>query len=401
VAADAAAAEVDDELDADLADLRSELAAEDDDVFVDAAPAGDEVVTIAEVVELERTESADGTVTEEVTGVVVVGSAVVSEVDDDEPSAAQDAAEELAAAPEQHDGPTVDAEGGATVHDLFARIRAEGLDDDAEAGELAGEHGAVATAIDLTDAADEDGAAGDLSATTSAAAAPVDAGDLLFDRRDDLLLPVEKSLARALKRLASDEQNEILDRLRRVKRGRPDPVEVLPSADAAPFVDALAPEFARAVGAGVEFWSELSASPAAAPAEDDPRTREVLESRVEQFLALHRAHLERAFAEADEADLDTSELGDRVRATYRDWRSGSLADLAGDLATAGFTLGERHAAGTGTPWRWVVDHGGLPCADGEDNALAGDVACGEPFPTGDVTPPAHPGCRCILAPAHR
>jgi hypothetical protein len=275
------------------------------------------------------------------------------------------------------------------------------LDDDAEAGELAGEHGAVATAIDLTDAADEDGAAGDLSATTSAAAAPVDAGDLLFDRRDDLLLPVEKSLARALKRLASDEQNEILDRLRRVKRGRPDPVEVLPSADAAPFVDALAPEFARAVGAGVEFWSELSASPAAAPAEDDPRTREVLESRVEQFLALHRAHLERAFAEADEADLDTSELGDRVRATYRDWRSGSLADLAGDLATAGFTLGERHAAGTGTPWRWVVDHGGLPCADGEDNALAGDVACGEPFPTGDVTPPAHPGCRCILAPAHR
>jgi hypothetical protein len=155
------------------------------------------------------------------------------------------------------------------------------------------------------------------------------------------------------------------------------------------------------VGAGVEFWSELSASPAAAPAEDDPRTREVLESRVEQFLALHRAHLERAFAEADEADLDTSELGDRVRATYRDWRSGSLADLAGDLATAGFTLGERHAAGTGTPWRWVVDHGGLPCADGEDNALAGDVACGEPFPTGDVTPPAHPGCRCILAPAHR
>ena len=267
---------------------------------------------------------------------------MVGEVDDDEPSAAQDAAEELAAAPEQHDGPTVDAEGGATVHDLFARIRAEGLDDDAEAGDLAGEHGAVATtAIDLTVAADEDSAAGDLSATPSAAAAPVDAGDLLFDRRDDLLLPVEKSLARALKRLASDEQNEILDRLRRVKRGRPDPAEVLPSADTAPFVDALAPEFARAVGAGVEFWSELSASPAAAPAEDDPRTREVLESRVEQFLALHRAHLERAFAEADEADLDTSELGDRVRATYRDWRSGSLADLAGDLATAGFTLGER------------------------------------------------------------
>jgi hypothetical protein len=116
---------------------------------------------------------------------------------------------------------------------------------------------------------------------------------------------------------------------------------------------------------------------------------------------VHRAHLERTFAEADEAGLDTAELGDRIRASYRDWRSTSLAELAGDLATAGFTQGERDAAGPGTPWIWVVDNGGLPCADGEDNALAGPVPCEEPFPTGDITPPAHSGCRCILVPAHR
>ncbi len=212
--------------------------------------------------------------------------------------------------------------------------------------------------------------------------------------------PVEKSLARGLKRLASDEQNEMLDKLRRVKRGRPDPAAILPSSDPTSFVEALSGEFTRAVAAGAEFWSELVDTDGPSVDTDDPEVRGALEFRVAEFLALHRAHLERAFAEADEAGLETSELADRVRATYRDWRSGSLSDLAGDLATAGFALGEQRAAGPDSRWCWVVDHGGLPCADGEDNALAGEVACGEAFPTGDVLPPAHPGCRCILAPAH-
>ena len=41
-----------------------------------------------------------------------------------------------------------------------------------------------------------------------------------LDRRDDLLGGVEKALSRSLKRLVSDEQNEVLDRLRRLRRGR-------------------------------------------------------------------------------------------------------------------------------------------------------------------------------------
>ncbi len=410
VAADAAAAEVDGDLDDELAELRAGLSEADEDLFAATAPAtvpeDAPLVAVAEVVTLERDEAADGTVTEIVTDAVV--QAVVSDAGSDEtdesaePTAAQDAADELAALPEEHDEALVDADGGATVHDLFARIRAEGLDEDDPGATDGADHddmAPAAAAIDLT-VPDGTAAAAEPGAVVTGVAL-AEAGDLLFDRRDELLLPVEKGLARALKRLASDEQNEILDRLRRVKRGRPDPAEVLPSADAAPFVDALAAEFGRAVGAGAAFWAELSETDAPELDPDDPEVRGALEARVEEFLALHRAHLERAFAEADEADLDTAELGDRVRATYRDWRSGSLADLAGDLATAGFTLGEQRAAGSGTPWRWVVDHGGLPCADGEDNALAGEVGCGEPFPTGDVTPPAHPGCRCILAPARR
>ena len=36
------------------------------------------------------------------------------------------------------------------------------------------------------------------------------------------------------------------------------------------------------------------------------------------------------------------------------------------------------------------------CPDCEDNSLAGAQAKGEPFPTGQLHPPAHPGCRCLL-----
>lgn len=433
-AAEAAAAASEVDLDDELAELRAQLSEEPDDLGAAADPeptapeptapepaAADvvvtevvtevvaEVVATAEVLEPDATPvvalvddadadgeaSSDADESSDAVPLVVLDAAP----DLDEPTAAEDAAEELAAEPEEHDESTT-SEGGATVHDLFARIRAEGIEDDDAS--LADEPGAVPAAIDLTVGGDDPGSSTAAEAAAgSVAVAEAQVGDRLFDRRDEVLVPIEKGLARALKRLASDEQNEILDRLRRVKRGRPDPAEILPSADPAPFVDALAPEFARAVEAGAEFWSELAGTAAVAAGDDETRVRDELERRVQEFLSLHRAHLERTFAEADEAAADTAELGDRVRASYRDWRSGSLADLAGDLATAGFTLGERRAAGDGTPWCWKVDHGGLPCADGEDNALAGEVACGEPFPTGDVTPPAHPGCRCILTPASR
>ncbi len=311
--------------------------------------------------------------------------------------------------------------GGATVHDLFARIRAEKSDDDdddddddeksddgvsASAG-VAGTAAAVGGARNLRSA---DAPSAPIDLTVASADQPTavlteepreQSTERLLDRRDEVLVPIEKSLSRVLKRLASDEQNEILDRLRRVKRGRPNPDEVLPEGSTAEFADALSGEFSRAVDTGAEFWATLSGAASDTLFSDDDMVRSALVERVDGFLGLHRVQLQRTFSEADEADMDAGELGDRIRATYRDWRSGSLADLAGDLAIAGFTLGERRAAGPGTPWRWVVDNGGLPCADGEDNALAGEIPCEAPFPTGDVTPPAHPGCRCILAPTHR
>ncbi|MGB6058665.1 MAG: hypothetical protein WBF71_10405 [Microthrixaceae bacterium] len=271
---------------------------------------------------------------------------------------------------------TVDAS-GATVHDLFARIRAEGLNDPAVGEEAKHSTGGVATV-----ALDDIGA--------------------VFDQRDILLTPIEKQLLRSLRRLASDEQNETLDKLRRVKRGRPEVDAVLAGIEESTsrFTAVLIDDFSAAVEAGIGFWVQLTGTSTDSLFDDAERTHDRLQSMVAEFIAVHRAHLDKAFSDAEEAGLDTAELGDSLSAAYRDWRSNSLSELAGDLATAGFAHGERTAAGPGTPWRWVVDNGGLPCADGEDNALAGAIACEEPFPTGDITPPAHAGCRCMLVPAH-
>ena len=256
----------------------------------------------------------------------------------------------------------VEDESGATVHDLFARIRSQGLIEDEPAVRL----------------------------------------DAPMDERDRLLLPIEKQLSKALRRLASDEQNDVLDYLRRIKTSRPDFAKVLDTPDQVmkKFTDALDEDFSLAVAAGSEFWSTVAGSAADSLFGEDDQVHECLRANLGQFLETHRAHLERSFTEGDEEGLENSEQAERIRATYRDWRSSSLAELAGDLATAGFAQGERLAAGPGTHWCWTVDHGGLPCADGEDNALEGAIPCGDPFPTGDITPPAHPGCRCILLPAH-
>ena len=51
----------------------------------------------------------------------------------------------------------------------------------------------------------------------------------------------------------------------------------------------------------------------------------------------------------------------------------------------------------GAVLRWIPLVEGR-CADCDDNALEPTVK-GRAFPTGQAHPPAHPGCRCLLAPA--
>jgi hypothetical protein len=88
--------------------------------------------------------------------------------------------------------------------------------------------------------------------------------------------------------------------------------------------------------------------------------------------------------------------GDRVGAAFREWRGERVERLAGDAATQAFSSGVTATAGSHDV-RWVVTSA-TGCSDCADNALAGALAAGEAFPTGHHHPPAHPGCRCLVAP---
>ena len=448
--ADLAASAVDDDIDAVVAELETGLADGGLEVAVaeaagvdDAAPGStvdDEGTTEAGTDAGDSSSGDDATPAEDaasnpppVTPVVqAAGDSALAAVVAAEPEAVvgEEPVEDAVGAAEGDDDG--ERSPGATVHDLFERIRAERtaeadidltegetdgedeLDDDAVARAEVDEPTALVVVEETVEVAvveDEDGVVEvdvvrtggaevvQLGSPDAAAEAPAEVSAL--DRRDELLSGAEKSISRTLKRLVSDEQNEVLDRLRRIKRGRPDLPAILPEGeDVERFVAALAPEFREAAEAGSAFWAERSGSEPSGDLDDD-RLVEALTPQVEELLGRRRAHVQRVLEGADAEGLELAELGDHVRAAYREWRTQSVGELAGDLATDGFAQGARAAAGEGTPWCWVPDNGGLPCSDAEDNSLEGSVPCGGAFPTGDVTPPAHSGCRCILVPPPR
>jgi hypothetical protein len=109
-----------------------------------------------------------------------------------------------------------------------------------------------------------------------------------------------------------------------------------------------------------------------------------------------RRRLERSLD--DSADPDDASLVDNVSAAYREWKGPRIERVAGDHVVAAFSQGELEVAREGTALRWIVDDGGERCPDCDDNALAGALPRGESYPTGQARPPAHSGCRCLLAP---
>ena len=86
---------------------------------------------------------------------------------------------------------------------------------------------------------------------------------------------------------------------------------------------------------------------------------------------------------------------------FREWKGERIERLAGDHVVAAFSAGTLPAAERGLvrqlEWVAVSGSGDAPCPDCEDNGLNGSQAPGEEFPTGHRHPPAHPGCRCLLA----
>ena len=95
----------------------------------------------------------------------------------------------------------------------------------------------------------------------------------------------------------------------------------------------------------------------------------------------------------DDANPDV--IAHRIGARYREWKGEELDNRIRDLLAAVYARGVYDAAPEGALLRWVPAEQGQ-CPDADDNALE-PTRRGERFPTGQPFPPAHPGCRCLLA----
>ncbi len=301
---------------------------------------------------------------------------------------------------------------GGDVEELFARLRAEResrsisgdevLEDDSDADPDAPYTGRDAVIIDLL-AAEEDagpsssGGGGDAAAAESAVAVRTSESQDMLDRRDLTLDPVARDVNRRLKRWVSDLENGLLDRVRRQRKDRSsasllDDATVLAESCA----DSLAPDLTRAVEAGADFAGEVAG---VATTLDSSAGVEMLSSAIsEQLIGPLLSRLVKVIDSTDDTTADGAEMVGRIRSVFREWRGDKLSEVADDLAHHGFNRGVLAGSPPDSTLCWLVDFGGLPCPDGEDNHLAGAVARGDSFPTGDVCPPAHAGCRCLLIP---
>jgi DivIVA domain-containing protein len=286
------------------------------------------------------------------------------------------------------------------VDDLFARLRAErsrtGEPDTGPA--TVAELVVAATSGGETRAGEGPAPTPDAPSSSSATVEPgpqaaraTEGEGILADprlaKRDEMLTPVVSTLVRRLKRALQDDQNDILDRVRAGGGWGPD---VLRSTDE---------HERRYVMAAIEPLNDAARSGATfagGKPDDAPPVDSVAAELAAAVVVPLRRRLEGAGASVDAGD--DSALIEHVGAAFRDWKGARVERLAGDQALAAFSQASLAAAPRGTALLWIVDDGGAQCPDCDDNALAGSQRPGEAFPTGHPCPPAHAGCRCLLAP---
>jgi len=222
---------------------------------------------------------------------------------------------------------------------------------------------------------------------------PEDPDTVARRRRSAVLDPLVPDVVRASKRLLQDEQNTLLDAVRRA-RGRPEPGRLLPDLEHQrdAWVELLGPGVDGAyVGgrAAVGKRGRVTSAP--------PRVMAELVGLIVRPLR-ERLTLTLESIVADGPYELPAELqrvaGSAIGARFREWRSADLETRVVDVLAAAYARGSYDGTGPATPLRWVPDEPGR-CPDCDDNALE-PTPKGGVFPTGQTHPPAHPGCRCLV-----
>ncbi|MEZ5170932.1 MAG: DivIVA domain-containing protein [Acidimicrobiia bacterium] len=272
-------------------------------------------------------------------------------------------------------GSDVDVDDGDAADAIFAKLRSADAD-----GPTAGSEDPPAS--DDTDTADDVPDDTVDEAVTIADTGPTDddPASVALRERGESLAAQRTELAKALKRQLREDQNELLDALRK-KRGKLTSEKLLPGE-------------AEARTA----WTEVVRGPATtayhASGSDAELPAELLDDLVGRVVVVQR---ETIAAAIDDDTADPDEIVESIRARYREWKSASVDQWVDDILVTAHAQGAFDVVEDGTVLRWVVDPDSGCGPDCEDNMLE-PTRAGEPFPTGQTHPPAYPGCRCLVVP---
>jgi hypothetical protein len=226
---------------------------------------------------------------------------------------------------------------------------------------------------------------------------PIEPDLKMFERRDSALIAVDEMLVKKLKRVLADEENAMLNYLQS-KKAQVALEKVLPSFEnqLQIFVEATSKELIEAAMSGAQSLSKSLKS--------DLR-KKISNATVMQVLSKKLADdivyplRERIQKCVEGSDGSASEMSSLIRSTYREWKMKQVDKIVGDISRLAYSRGAYLVLETGVKVCWMVDPNGPPCADAEDNSLAGEVNCGEKFPTGDEHPVIHAGCKCLVVPS--
>jgi len=286
----------------------------------------------------------------------------------------------------------------ADVDSLFARLREERATvDDQRADEAAAEAATTDAPAEHEPAAEADAkaAAGVPQPGGSDAGVEQDpagpAAPEQISAREAVLRPLAEALTKPAKRAAQDEQNEILDAVRR-RKGRATSETVLADVDAqlVAWLPVIGPRLGEAYAAGLVSVSggDVDREP------DAVAVSEIVRAVVSPL----RERVVAAIDDMGESGAEAESLvAERIGARYREWKTQEMEGLLVDALAAAYALGAYDAAPDGALLSWVTATEGH-CPDCDDNALE-PTARGAEFPTGQRHPPAHPGCRCLAVPA--
>lgn len=238
--------------------------------------------------------------------------------------------------------------------------------------------------IDVGAAIDGGGAPEIDAASTNqaeAAAAPNE-----FGRRQRVLEPLADSLAKQLRRVALDEQNDVLAAVRRSERVQA-LAELLPEEEAhlERYHACVLAEVADAFAAGAVSMG------ASVPAESIAMNAAVVARIAEELVLPMRERLERVI---ESSEGNRFELSAFVRSSYREWKQ-RFDNLAEEILVLAHGYGAYEALPAGTLVVWQPDPEAAVCAEVAAN-IGVVTRVPDVFPSGHHHPPASSTCRCLI-----